>query len=301
MRERPIIFSGPMVRAVTRLEDPKTQTRRPVTGAALEWCDQFVSEFICDPKNGLSPYGYPGDRLWVRETTFFCNGDDSWLYRADGVDLRKDVGTLFTNRLKWTPSIHMPRKACRLHLEVTGLRVERLLAISVDDCFCTTCSSTSSSGDRLFPGRGAEEDQAGRSGARAYTFAGADGNILMDLGRTTHGSKIHNRRRKPAGDRIQLYFRFQGRSAARRSTRSPPPRTSPTRSAWSRHRGAHPARPLHLRGPRQGIPGLQGARALLPEPTSRAPKTGHARVRRALARHEGQALALDARAATSGC
>jgi hypothetical protein len=41
MRERPIIFSGPMVRAVTRLEDPKTQTRRPVTGAALEWCDQF--------------------------------------------------------------------------------------------------------------------------------------------------------------------------------------------------------------------------------------------------------------------
>lgn len=125
MKERPILMSAPMVRATLREVDPKTQTRRVVTGAALEWCGQFVPEFICDPKNRLSPYGYPGDRLWVRET--FARVDGTVLYAADDPAIAYE--------LRCTPSIHMPRSASRIVLEVTGLRVERLLDITVEDSF----------------------------------------------------------------------------------------------------------------------------------------------------------------------
>ena len=70
MTERPILFSAPMVRAI--LDGTKTQTRRVATGAALDWLSGpsgFNAEFVALPENGLCPYGQPGDRLWVRETS----------------------------------------------------------------------------------------------------------------------------------------------------------------------------------------------------------------------------------------
>lgn len=68
MKERPILFSGPMVRAI--LAGRKTQTRRVVKGFALELLkpDNFTPEYVAMPENDLSPNGYAGDHLWVKET-----------------------------------------------------------------------------------------------------------------------------------------------------------------------------------------------------------------------------------------
>jgi len=117
MKERPILFSGPMVRAI--LDGRKTQTRRVVKPQehALQW-----------PACGCAtPYGAPGDRLWVRET-FTCVAGPNILpgrvvYRADEPEL--DV--------RWTPSIHMPRYRSRITLEVISVRVEPLNNISATD------------------------------------------------------------------------------------------------------------------------------------------------------------------------
>jgi len=89
------------------------------------------------------PYGQPGDRLWVRETWQHDNyplgpyePDCTVFYRADylddplGPDLERSADGI---RRRWNSSIHMPRAACRLVLEVTGVRVERLQDISYED------------------------------------------------------------------------------------------------------------------------------------------------------------------------
>lgn len=101
------------------------------------------------------PYGQPGDRLWVRETwcgeidghtsQLIYNEDGNTykcLYRADGQHVVLDDGDGFTKTNKdgseaspWKPSIHMPRWASRITLEITGVRIERLHAISEDDCW----------------------------------------------------------------------------------------------------------------------------------------------------------------------
>lgn len=153
-RERPILFSAPMVRAI--LDGRKTQTRRVVkpqppsiesvtnhAGIGYHWmncADQgYVNEWrpvgpvwavmkeIGEVKPRLtSPYGNSGDRLWVRETwAKWTSGDckECCAYRADG-----------GQSYEWRPSIHMPRWASRLTLEITGVRVERLQEISGDDC-----------------------------------------------------------------------------------------------------------------------------------------------------------------------
>jgi hypothetical protein len=126
--ERPILFNAPMVRAI--LDGRKTQTRRVVkltdtgrvkqTGGPKNW-------HLSDPDAVLAcPFGQPGDRLWVRET---FGGTRRFLvdhicYRAD--ELQPAIG-------EWKPSIHMPRWASRITLEVTGVRVERLNEISKAD------------------------------------------------------------------------------------------------------------------------------------------------------------------------
>ncbi|MFY3300201.1 hypothetical protein ACOTEY_00450 [Achromobacter xylosoxidans] len=128
MRERPILFNGPMVRAI--LAGHKTQTRRVVKPQpAGAWAA---------PGKTSCPYGQPGDRLWVRETwaqnwdqLSDTRMDRSYVYRADGEARALDNGV----ELPWRPSIHMPRSACRLMLEVTGVRVERLNDISDSDCW----------------------------------------------------------------------------------------------------------------------------------------------------------------------
>lgn len=143
IKERPILFSGPMVRAI--LEGRKTQTRRALKGAALSIadCGAPVDLDFC-------PYGQPGDRLWVRETWGVgtrAHHVHGWLdgfeYRADeliidsGDDLpiyphsNFDFSKYYSG--KWRPSIHMPRAASRILLEVTDVRVERLREISKTD------------------------------------------------------------------------------------------------------------------------------------------------------------------------
>lgn len=81
------------------------------------------------------PYGQTGDRLWVRESFCFrgetIEGRDRYRYRADENPA--------TDGWRWTPSIHMPRVACRLVLEVTGVRDELLQNISLGDCEAEGC------------------------------------------------------------------------------------------------------------------------------------------------------------------
>ena len=151
-KERPIIFSAPMVRAM--LAGEKTQTRRSMKlkphqqieerddGAPWPW--MYDNERDSDAWLAC-PYGQPGDRLWVRETFMDLQGTGvehrpdprgplhRYAYQADtlpgsrGDEARKEYG------LKWKPSIHMPRHASRITLEITAVRVERLQDISEAD------------------------------------------------------------------------------------------------------------------------------------------------------------------------
>lgn len=133
VKERPILFSAPMVRAL--LDGSKTQTRRVVKGGD-RWRAPSGPAILC-------PYGVPGDRLWVRET--FCEVFDAQYGEKDWFDYRatprySEVAPAgWENEpskdraLKWTPSIHMPRRASRINLEVTDVRVERLQDIIAQD------------------------------------------------------------------------------------------------------------------------------------------------------------------------
>jgi len=127
MTERPILFSGSMVRAI--LNGRKTQTRRLYKSRC---CD---AETAAGPLGALpSPYGSPGDRLWVRET-WGRSAHDRMLYRASD-DLvqavASDEGGWVSNPT-WRPSIHMPRWASRITLEIISVRVQRLQDISEHD------------------------------------------------------------------------------------------------------------------------------------------------------------------------
>ena len=163
MTERPILFSGAMVRAL--LAGRKTQTRRVVKGSPVrvtpfigrddkptnEFGLHFTHEHVIN-EHVRCPYGAPGDRLWVRETwgahwmyddvppsearssrEDLRPTDNRW-YRADGTDAPSNLGLPSRGYMqKWRPSIHMPRWASRLTLEVTGVRVERLQEITPTD------------------------------------------------------------------------------------------------------------------------------------------------------------------------
>jgi hypothetical protein len=146
-KERPIIFSGPMVRAI--LKGNKTQTRRVVKkqrDMEFDAADpyygpywlSYATEAEGEDAKVRCPYGKPGDRLWVREAFIHepaeycleasvsipCRPATTW-YRADITGDTRGVG--------WKPSIYMPRWASRITLEITGIRVERLQQISRED------------------------------------------------------------------------------------------------------------------------------------------------------------------------
>ena len=143
MKERPILFSGPMVRAI--LEGRKTQTRRVVNSP---------DPLCCDPRPIRSDYEV-GMRLWVREPWGIdslggMSGPNEYShdyevrYRADGfrqsfsIDGPRGVTDPYmryfdTQRGEWRPSIHMPRWASRITLEVVKVRVERVQKISEED------------------------------------------------------------------------------------------------------------------------------------------------------------------------
>lgn len=146
MRERPILFTAPMVRAI--VAGTKTQTRRVVKPQPVELPDfnrgrlsynvrgsvyRAWNPAVMDPS---CPYGQPGDRLWVRETFQRFTDDGEIIYKADPQsfmamnDLKRDECL----EARWRPSIHMPRWASRILLEITAVRVERLQSISEEDC-----------------------------------------------------------------------------------------------------------------------------------------------------------------------
>lgn len=118
IKERPILFSGEMVRAI--LDGAKTQTRRVVKPQRdtvnLGW-DHFKGRISC-------PYGRSGERLWVKET-FWIDEDDQPVCFYAATDCRSDI--------KLKPSIFMPRSLSRITLEILKVRVERLQQITEDD------------------------------------------------------------------------------------------------------------------------------------------------------------------------
>ena len=135
MKEKPIIFSTPMARAV--LEGRKTMTRRvmkpqPVTDLLGMQRWRTVSSGGISQRDSVildyAPYK-PGDILWVRET-FTSAPDGSYIYRAHPVFDGCGEGDFGWD---WSPSIHMPREAARIFLEVKIVRVERLWDISHED------------------------------------------------------------------------------------------------------------------------------------------------------------------------
>lgn len=149
IKERPILFSGPMVRAI--LNGRKTQTRRVVK--PQDYIEAWENGAVMT-KNGWipeldNPYGQPGDRLWVREKhkIWLPDGGPEWscIYddgqSADGLAtwdegdqyLSPEDAGLHVLPKRWRPSIYMPRWASRITLEITGVRVERLNEISEDD------------------------------------------------------------------------------------------------------------------------------------------------------------------------
>jgi hypothetical protein len=136
IKERPILFSAPMVRAI--LEGQKTVTRREARKRAALDClaAGFEPSFLALPGNSdLCPYGQAGDRLWVRETWAQPANLDPGptVYRATYPDCLKGQGWENlppADAIRWKPSIHMFRKDSRILLEITAVRVERLQDIS---------------------------------------------------------------------------------------------------------------------------------------------------------------------------
>jgi len=178
VKERPILMSGPMVLATLREVDPKTQTRRVLDekrmhiflpqgirgdgpfchikakagrhkammnrlGAVSALADDGTNWLGVKPNefSWLSPYGVPGDRLWVREAfknVYDVAGDLALKYRADGQvitrrgALSRTCATSLQDR-RWTPSIFMPRSLSRITLEVVRSWPERVQDISEAD------------------------------------------------------------------------------------------------------------------------------------------------------------------------
>ncbi|MGY0155239.1 hypothetical protein ACVQK1_17055 [Edwardsiella tarda] len=142
MKERPIIFNDEMVRAI--LSGTKTMTRRPMKVRPVNIRQTpFTNSGLEDThgKEIKSPFGAIGDRLWVRETSGLQVRRDALggtgefrVYRASAPKaVRYTTAEGKDVPVKWTPSIHMPRYACRILLEITDVRVERLQNITEDD------------------------------------------------------------------------------------------------------------------------------------------------------------------------
>ncbi len=196
MKERPILFSAPMVRAL--LDGSKSQTRRTVRNPGFSpgvWAEAlphnngdggmgvFGSEAYLrvgfDEATDRAgerircPYGFVGDRLWVRET-WYCDVPkdepiearrENLYYRADGEADRQFEQLDPPDARIWQPSIHMFRWASRITLEVTSVRVERLQNITPEDCL----------------DEGVRVPRCGCEGChRSMTICPADGSALVE-------------------------------------------------------------------------------------------------------------------------
>ncbi len=165
--ERGMIFNAEMVRAI--LDGRKTQTRRPIKwkqtrfteigeredGSKWPWSEDAEHAFdFWHP----CPFGSVGDRIWVRETfqgplfdfdlmDSYCKDSTPFeksefcVYKADGVPAPEFYDADDEVHCCWRPSIHMPRWASRILLEITDVRVERLKSISDRDALREGCSA----------------------------------------------------------------------------------------------------------------------------------------------------------------
>lgn len=162
MADRPILFSAPMVRAI--LDGRKTMTRRivrlhrhhdiAIQSVGTPLGDEWRYEETTGRGRACGvvpcPFGAPGDRLWVRERFAALDEhgnrcaprDAAFALLADGAQVFRD-GSYFPglphyaagafDRIMWRPSIHMPRWAARVELELLAVRVERLQSITEAD------------------------------------------------------------------------------------------------------------------------------------------------------------------------
>ena len=166
VKERPILFSGPMVRAI--LDGRKTMTRRvlnpqppfygdtakpsPTVPGAWDFASNDPEKRRASLRNfpTKNRYGQPGERLWVRETFYiddihYVDGPvadagseinrEQLYFHADGGCCQQipECQCAEVGKPKWRPSIHMPRWASRITLEITSVRVERLQGINWSD------------------------------------------------------------------------------------------------------------------------------------------------------------------------
>ncbi|RMR88856.1 hypothetical protein [Pseudomonas coronafaciens] len=182
-KERPILFSAPMVRAI--LSGQKTVTRRVTKVQPRSDADigsygkgqPFIRSPDVTKPNPECPYGRPGDRLWVRET-WYCDHFEVMrgpYLKPDDLDIGKALndGTLVyaadglapyeQEQPTWKPSIHMPRWASRILLEITDVRVERLQEISLAQVQREGCEV------RQFWLFGANNEEAQKIGASVFS------------------------------------------------------------------------------------------------------------------------------------
>lgn len=159
MKERPILFSGPMVRAI--LDGRKTQTRRPYNPkAGFPREDGEVTPTTADAWTdyGPCPLGQPGDQLWVRETWGLMAHHDPTDWHRGSIDGASEdaITPMFgvehranwkieNENAFWRPSIHMPRWASRITLEITRVQVERVRDITEEDAKAEGCCGGHSS------------------------------------------------------------------------------------------------------------------------------------------------------------
>lgn len=163
MKERPILFSAPMVRAI--LAGTKSQTRRvmkpqphdPAAGlygepAMIHGSGSYTQDHMLEEgfDGGTCPHGQPGDRLWVRENGWerptrslkqLRDGADTWApyyFDADGIS-EQEADDLKAWGFKRRSSIFMPRWASRITLEISNVRVEHLQDVSRGDCMAEGC------------------------------------------------------------------------------------------------------------------------------------------------------------------
>lgn len=195
MKERPILMTAAMVLASMREVGPKWQTRRKIKDAPAPGASH--QSFMTDdgfeghwfegdgtPEGAellgerlFCPYGQAGDMLWVRETCFdvrpwrhaplFAAVKPDYLYRADydyreGQRERSVIGCH-----RWTPSIHMPRVASRLSLEILKVRAQHLQDIT--------------DADALAEGVFELPDLRG-----LFTYPGCDRNFVSERGAFSH-------------------------------------------------------------------------------------------------------------------
>jgi len=166
MSIHPILYSGQMIRA--KLEGRKWQTRRVIAPKGQRatfslFAGNWTDDYVLHPENEewrMRDVRFKaGDLLWVRETLRYDWPARAWQYDADKADLETtrhftlETPTPERWSLGFCPSIHMPRWASRLTDKVTGVKVERLQAISEDDARAEGCIKLKASGRAVeYPG-----------------------------------------------------------------------------------------------------------------------------------------------------